>query len=784
MLILAETAAGYAVFKAKDKILKKQNELVSELSTAQGAANILKLKKFVKFENTIDALDNVTALIEGKVSGKLANMLGDLKGEKKTSLVVSDPKLGNAINKLPGLGFSIISDSTTQDLYRGIRQHLCSLIDGLTPTDISTMSLGLSHSLSRHKLKFSVDKVDTMIVQAIALLDDLDKELNIYAMRVKEWYGWHFPEMAKIISDNLAYARVIRVMGFRTNAASCDLSTVLPEELERVIKATAQVSMGTEITGDDLLNINLLVDQVLSLSEYRTQLSEYLVNRMTAIAPNLTVLVGELVGARLIAHAGSLMNLAKQPASTIQILGAEKALFRALKTKHDTPKYGLIYHASLIGQASTKNKGKIARILATKASLSLRVDALSEDKDLGASTGIENRAKVEARLRQLEGGRDVIPSISNGGKKQAKFEIREVKGYNEDGDSIMVDKKRSGKDLTNHEPNGILETRKKEKKRKIEKQAGEEKKKEKNTSAENTTTQPKPHQNANMLQPSFAHQLPTAEQNLGFYGKMIDSIGTCIVSEGQIGLVLKFGKYERAVDPGLCKVNPLSERLQSVDIKIQIVEVPQQTCMTKDNVNVLINSVIYYHITSPYKATFGITSVRQALIERTQTTLRHVLGARVLQDVIERREEIAQSIQEIIKDVAENWGVKVESILIKDIGFSLELQDSLSMAAQAKRIGESKIISAKAEVESAKLMRQAADILASKPAMQIRYLEAMQAMAKSSGSKVIFMPSVGHPQDAADGSSANLNPPRSKYDFSNDFDQTIMSATLAENIHS
>jgi nucleolar protein 58 len=101
-------------------------------------------------------------------------------------------------------------------------------------------------------------------------------------------------------------------------------------------------------------NIQDLCDQVVDLSEYRAQLFEYLRSRMVAIAPNLTVLVGELVGARLIAHAGSLINLAKQPASTVQILGAEKALFRALKTKHETPKYGLIYHASLIGQSAPK----------------------------------------------------------------------------------------------------------------------------------------------------------------------------------------------------------------------------------------------------------------------------------------------------------------------------------------------------------------------------------------------------------------------------------------------
>ena len=171
-----------------------------------------------------------------------------------------------------------------------------------------------------------------------------------------------------------------------------------------------------------------------------------------------------------------------------------------------------------------------------------------------------------------------------------------------------------------------------------------------------------------------------------------------------------------------------------------VAEVPKQICMTKDNVTLTLTSVIYYHITSPHKAAFGIANIRQALVERTQTTLRHIVGARVLQDVIERREEIAQSIGEIMDDVASGWGVRVESMLIKDIVFSQELQESLSMAAQSKRIGESKVIAARAEVESAKLMRQAADILSSAPAMQIRYLEAMQAMAKSSGSKVIFMP--------------------------------------------
>lgn len=177
------------------------------------------------------------------------------------------------------------------------------------------------------------------------------------------------------------------------------------------------------------------------------------------------------------------------------------------------------------------------------------------------------------------------------------------------------------------------------------------------------------------------------------------------IDQGEVGLVTRFGRFERAVDPGLVKVNPLSEHLTTVDVKIQIVEVPRQVCMTKDNVTLNLTSVIYYHITSPHKAAFGITNIRQALVERTQTTLRHVVGARVLQDVIERREEVAQSIGEIIEEVASGWGVRVESMLIKDIIFSNELQESLSMAAQSKRIGESKVIAARAEVESAKVRK-------------------------------------------------------------------------------
>jgi nucleolar protein 58 len=239
-----------------------------------------------------------------------------------------------------------------------------------------------------------------MVIRAISLLDDLEKELNTFSMRVKEWYSWHLPEMAKIIPDNINYSNVVRMVGSRDNILNVDLSEILTPQTIKLLKEASFVSLGTEISNEDLTSIRQLCGLVISLNEYKAHLREYLRTRMSIMAPNLTILVGEVVGARLIAHVGSLIGLAKHPASTIQILGAEKALFRALKNKKNTPKYGLIYHASLIGKGSPKIKGKISRILAAKCSLATRVDALNDSPD--ATIGMAGRAKVEFRLRQLE----------------------------------------------------------------------------------------------------------------------------------------------------------------------------------------------------------------------------------------------------------------------------------------------------------------------------------------------------------------------------------------------
>ncbi|CAM6046319.1 unnamed protein product [Sphagnum compactum] len=333
MLALFETPGGSALFKIlKEGKLQNAEELWKEFETPDSARKMEWLKAFDKFVTTADALGAVNHIVDGKLPKGLRKFLkAECQGK---TLVIADSKLGKAISEK--LETSCLNNAAASEVMSWLRSQLSELIVGLRGSDIAPMSLGLSHSLSRYKLKFSPDKVDTMIVQAIGFL-----------------MTWQI------------------------------------------------ISMGTEVSNEDMLNIKALCDQVITLSEYHAQLYEYLWSGMNAIAPNLTIVVGELVGARLIAHAGSLVTLAKYPASTVQILGAEKAPFRALKTKQPTLKYGIIYHASLVGQAPPKFKGKIARALAPKSALSIRSGALGEYPE--PIVGIEGQAKVEARLRQLEG---------------------------------------------------------------------------------------------------------------------------------------------------------------------------------------------------------------------------------------------------------------------------------------------------------------------------------------------------------------------------------------------
>jgi len=265
------------------------------------------------------------------------------------------------------------------------------------------------------------------------MIDQLDKDLNTFSMRVREWYSWHFPELARIVKDNTLYARCAACIGSRsslTEETLPALAGVLGEaggvgadgqgadgeegeeggakaEVEegsvaRQILEAARTSMGMDISELDLANVSLFTGRLVALARYRHNLGNYLRSKMAGMAPNLSALIGDVVGARLISHAGSLTNLAKAPASTVQILGAEKALFRALKTKGNTPKYGLIFHSSFIGRAAAKNKGRISRYLANKCSIAARIDSFSERAT--SKFGERLRDQVEERLSFYETG--------------------------------------------------------------------------------------------------------------------------------------------------------------------------------------------------------------------------------------------------------------------------------------------------------------------------------------------------------------------------------------------
>ena len=195
MLVLFESPAGYGLFKCDEKVVKCSKEDIWGKYFQDGAKlSKFKLKAFSAFADTAEAVSCATAAVEGSVNKKLGKFLKKNVTSADT-LLIADQKMSEGIkDKVSNL--NIISNDVTLEVFRGIRENMESLMsDEVSAADLKSMALGLSHSLSRYKLKFSPDKVDTMIVQAIGLLDELDKEINTYAMRVKEWYGWHFPEV-------------------------------------------------------------------------------------------------------------------------------------------------------------------------------------------------------------------------------------------------------------------------------------------------------------------------------------------------------------------------------------------------------------------------------------------------------------------------------------------------------------------------------------------------------------------------------------------------------------
>ena len=245
------------------------------------------------------------------------------------------------------------------------------------------------------RVKEASEKLDLHIIQSINALDELDKIINVIGARMREWYGLHFPELDNLIQSLLAYAEIVAKAGSRENITSqiIENAGIHDRKIEIIIDA-AKRSKGGDITQENLVIVKKIAEEVISYSELRKILADHVEAAMELVAPNIKNLLTASVGARIIAKAGSLSRLAILPASTIQVLGAEKALFRSLKTGTRPPKHGLIFQHPLIHSAPKWQRGKIARAIASKVAIAGRVDLYRHsEKDSSILHSLERRIK-------------------------------------------------------------------------------------------------------------------------------------------------------------------------------------------------------------------------------------------------------------------------------------------------------------------------------------------------------------------------------------------------------
>lgn len=314
LFTLLECAAGYALFEVVafeeiGALLEGSMDTVTDLKRFGRA---VKLKSFDPFDSAQAALENANAISEHAMTAALHNFLemNLPKKSKSYSLGIIDTGLATAISD--GLGISCRSDDTVREILRGCRMHLATFIKGLEGGAAEKAQLGLGHSYSRSKIKFNPARSDNMIIQSIALLDQMDKDLNTFAMRVREWYSWHFPELRDIVKDNIMFARSAAFIQDKSTLFGSSEDEVkedkLPglieivgeEETAKAIMAAARTSMGMDCSAVDMVNIINFTQRMVKLAEFRKNLSAYLSEKMGIVAPNLSALIGDTVAARLI----------------------------------------------------------------------------------------------------------------------------------------------------------------------------------------------------------------------------------------------------------------------------------------------------------------------------------------------------------------------------------------------------------------------------------------------------------------------------------------------------
>jgi len=363
-----------------------------------GEANELLDKVFFS-KDPREIAERLGKIEAGKVIAETATLVEKLRGKGYTTFVFESLEMARNAREKLNVEVDVERPSEAGELLRRNLEKFAVDLGFVKQADqLREWVHKVSMELAKIRVTRAVEKRDLLVVQAIQTIDDLDKALNLFMGRIREWYGLHFPELDRLIEKHETYARLVLNLGRRDNFTVENLEKEgLPKAKAEQIAEAARASMGAELSEEDMKQIQAMCGNTLGLYDARQSLEKYVDTVMEEVAPNTRALVGSLLGARLIALVGGLNNLAKLPASTVQVLGAEKALFRALRTGARPPKHGIIFQHSLIHEAKRWQRGKVARALAGKLAIAARTDAFS-----GKYAGEALKASLEKRIGEIE----------------------------------------------------------------------------------------------------------------------------------------------------------------------------------------------------------------------------------------------------------------------------------------------------------------------------------------------------------------------------------------------
>jgi len=258
----------------------------------------------------------------------------------------------------------------------------------------------VSLALTRIRIKKASEKKDSILVQGVEALEEIDRVINLLLSRIREWYGLHFPELGKLVENHETFLKIVANLGHRKDFSPERLKGFISSEarIEEIQRASKE-SIGADFEEEDLIQIRRMAEVILGLMGMRESLEAYISHMAEELAPNTSALVGPILCAKLIARAGSIDKLSRMPSSTIQVLGAEKALFRSIRTGARPPKHGILFQHPLVHQSPKAIRGKIARNLAGKLAIASRIDAYG-----GVYMGDKLRNDLERRLEEIKKG--------------------------------------------------------------------------------------------------------------------------------------------------------------------------------------------------------------------------------------------------------------------------------------------------------------------------------------------------------------------------------------------